>query len=227
MQDFKPTITTVRDVVSLVHNLRARLQDRNQDFRTISHAKALHSISEAKGYNSWQHYSAELVKHECISILVDKFDLHPANAEAAWNTLSSDAIRYAESASDLAEDLAHTYCSVPINPEKKTSKEANLNQAMVSDFMDVYERLGKGENVDDLGVYGAKVSGIEICLVMGSSSNLFLLVDENERVLSGRLVTDGLESSDTLELDAHQINIVDDLFSIEIGHAIAQQKGRN
>lgn len=216
MSDTKPTITTAQDVVSFAHNLRNRLQDRNQDFRTLSHVKALHAISEAKDYANWQQYSAALLKSECLEVLTHDFNLHPANAEAAWGTLSTDRIRYAHNGRELAEGLAHTYASVPLPASNEASKEARLNKAMLEDCLDCYERLKNGENVEDIGVYGTSVSGIEVCLVLGSSSDLYLLVDRDGCALKGRIETRGWSAKETLDLDANQLSKIQDLFSIEI-----------
>lgn len=216
MSGRKPTITTTQDVVSFVHNLRSRLQDRNQDFRTLSHTKALHAISEAKDYENWQQYSAALLKSECLEILTSEFNMDAANAGAAWNTLTSDAIRHAQNGRELAEELAHTYASVPLPASKPASKEAALNKAMLEDCLDCYERLNRGEDVEDLGVYGSKVSGIEICLVLGSASAMYLLVDSDGSAKKGRIETSGWGVKDTLELDADQLIKIEDLFHIEI-----------
>lgn len=214
----KPTITNAQEVLSVVHSLRERAKERNQDLRTLALAKVLHLFAEANGYDNWQQYSAALIKSECVDVLVSEHGLNLPNAEAAWNTLSTDRIRKADTGRELAEELGHTYASVPL-PANKSALDnslARLSKAMLEDCLDVFERLNNGENVDDIGAYGAKVSAVEICLILGSSSNLYLLVNSDGCVQKGRIETSGPGATDVLELDADQLMKIGDLFHIEI-----------
>lgn len=222
MLNIKPTLTTVNDVSSLVHNLRERLQERDQDFRTLGHTKALHAFAEAKGYENWQQYSAALIKYECVDVLVNELGLNHPNAEAAWNTLSADRIRRAETGRELAEDLSYTYASVPLSSRGERSKEAKLNKAMLADILDTHQRLKDGENVDDVGVYGASVIAIEVCLNVGSASNVYVMVDRESRVISGRIETSGWDNTESLPLNGDQLLVVEDLYHIEIEEQISR-----
>lgn len=114
MIDRNPFINTAQDVKDLAHKLKERVVDRNLDVRSLSLTKLLHIISEAKDYESWQQYSADLKKHECMNALVTIFKHDKANAAAAWATLSADDIKNANNGFELADSLARTYAMVPL-----------------------------------------------------------------------------------------------------------------
>lgn len=228
MNTRKPTIDTVDDAATLVHRLRERLVDRNQDLRTLDYTKALHVLSEAKDYDNWQQYRADLVKSECLNTLTRTFQFDAPNAEAAWEALASETVRQALSGRELAEMLAATYALVPTKAPTQMSKEAAMNASILEGFLNDHEALLRGEDPGDLCVYGTGISGIELCLGLGSASHLYLMVQEKDgefHALNGRIETRGFGASDTLELNEDQLRKFSDLFQIEIKDELASKRG--
>lgn len=219
----KPTITTAKEVTTLVHNLRERAKERNQDLRTLALSKALHAFAEAKGYDNWQQYHAALIRQEFLDVQQSRYGLAADYAETAWAALSQDEIKSAESGEALADHYAKTYAVVPLGKPENASKEQKLNQSILEDLVDLYDQYSRGEDIDGLGVYGSKVTGVEVTFSMGSASDVVLLVDNERRVSAGRIETRGWGTSESLPLDADQITAVEELFRNEIDAALSGQ----
>lgn len=223
-QHAKPTITTAKEATALVQSLRHRAKEKNQDLRTLALNKALHLLAESMGYENWQQLHAALIRKECLDSLKSDYGFDTANAEAAWGTLDSTRIREAETGSELADYLASNYAQVPVkvsgNPQN-LSKEDKLNQSALNDLMDAYRLYSDGEDVDDLGVYSSQVTGTEICLTLGSATSLYLMINSEERVISGRIESSGFGEKSTLTLEKDQLSALEDLFHVEISMALS------
>lgn len=215
MTERNPTIQTAQDVKAFAHNLQERVKERNLDIRSLSITKFLHVCAEAKDYDNWQQYSADLKKHECINALTTFYKYDRPNAEAAWNTLSVDDIKAASSGCELAEKLGHTYAQVP-QPKSKQTHGDRLNKAILSDLLELNRGESESEETIDDSIYGQAITGYELVFVLGSASSLHLTVDKDRRVSAGRIETRGWDVVDTLDLTSDQIVEVEELFETQI-----------
>lgn len=224
----KPTITTAKEATALVQSLRNRAKERNQDLRTLALNKALHLLAESMGYDNWQQLHAALIRQEFIDTLCDTYGYDEANANAAWKTLSTSQIRKAEEASELVEYINRNYAQVPMPKTQKESKAEQLNKAVKEDLLEDCKSYCNGEDIDETGVYASAISGTEVfpisgtevCLNMGSETNIYLLVDSQYRVLSGRIETDGLDGNSVIQFQKDELSYLEDFLHIEIEMAI-------